>query len=187
MKLRKSNIAIEISFLAPEAMRHFIGGLFSNQQVRIGDKKSAVAFKVAQVEALPMPEFKPIMHYSCMSPVVISSKDDTARYARYLSPTDTVYEELFLNNLHHKAISAISHGLVDRFSLDDMESHFRLRSEKAFSKLITIKAGTMAESKIRGYLYDFELKAPLLWHHIGYLSGFGEKNSLGMGCGERNR
>ena len=52
------------------------------------------------------------------------------------------------------------------------------------SKLITIKRNTPHETKVRGFLYSFKLKAPLDIHRIGYYAGFGEKNSMGFGWGE---
>lgn len=33
-------------------------------------------------------------------------------------------------------------------------------------------------------MYNFELEATAELIRIGYLAGFGEKNSLGMGCGK---
>ena len=55
---------------------------------------------------------------------------------------------------------------------------------KPKSRLITIKANTPHESKLRGYLFDFKIKAPAEVIKLGYYAGFGEKNSLGFGCCE---
>jgi CRISPR-associated endoribonuclease Cas6 len=49
------------------------------------------------------------------------------------------------------------------------------------SKLITIKQDTLEQSKIRGYLFDFELTALPEIHHLILSCGAGEKNSLGFG------
>lgn len=68
-------------------------------------------------------------------------------------------------------------------SIEKMAYHFELLSEPK-SKLITIKSGTAEESQLRGYLYKFRLSAPVNLMRMGYYAGFGEKNSLGFGCGE---
>lgn len=179
--LKTKQLSLEVSFLAPEVMQHFISGLFSNQTFRLGDKKSVVSFRVEQVEAIPMPEFKPVMEYKCLSPVIISTKTAESRYAQYLAPGRAEYESLFVNNLENKVRVAIHHGLIEPGKQNDIHPTFKLIGE-AHSKNITIKADTPNESQIRGYLYNFQMQAPQLWHRIGYLGGFGEKNSLGMGC-----
>ena len=64
------------------------------------------------------------------------------------------------------------------------QTKLALEGKKVKSRLETIKAGTNAETKVRGYQYAFKLKAPEPLVRIGLLAGFGEKNSLGFGCGE---
>lgn len=49
------------------------------------------------------------------------------------------------------------------------------------SKLLKIKSGTANQSFIRGYIYSFRINAPKELIKIGYNSGFGEKNSIGLG------
>ena len=56
-----------------------------------------------------------------------------------------------------------------------------------FSLLVLLGGAFMStrqESKPRGYLYRFRIKAPKELIRMGYYAGFGEKNSLGFGCGE---
>lgn len=182
MKLQTDKVELEVRFLAPDALRHFISGLFSQQQLRIGDKKSSVGFKVEQVEALPLPDFKTTMAYRTLSPLLVSYKAENERNAHYFSPNEKGYDELFLNNLQRKTITAISHGLVKSFAIDAITPNFKLLDTPPKSNKLTIKANTPSETQIRAFMYHFELTAPLLWHQIGYLGGFGEKNSLGLGC-----
>lgn len=182
MKLLTEKAELEVSFLAPEAIQHFVSGLFSNQHFRIGDKQSAVNFRVEKVEAVPLPLFEQTMIYRTLSPILVSYKTDDARNAHYYKPQENEYNTLFLNNLKQKAVSVISHGLIQSFEPGNGELSFKLSDSKVRSNLIKIKADTPAETRIRGFLYSFELTAPLLLHKIGYLGGFGEKNSLGLGC-----
>ena len=55
---------------------------------------------------------------------------------------------------------------------------------KPKSKLIKIKTDTPQQTHIKGFLFDFKLSAPVELMKLGYFAGFGEKNSLGFGCGE---
>ena len=49
------------------------------------------------------------------------------------------------------------------------------------SKLIAIKANTPYESRVRGYLFSFRMKAPLELMKMAYEGGIGEQCSQGFG------
>ena len=49
------------------------------------------------------------------------------------------------------------------------------------SVLITIKANTPQQTKVRGYRYDFEITLPIELMRLLYDCGIGEKNSMGFG------
>ncbi len=52
-------------------------------------------------------------------------------------------------------------------------------------RLVHLPRKDMRTIKVRGYLMDFELTAPVELLELGYFAGFGEKNSsLGFGCVE---
>lgn len=53
------------------------------------------------------------------------------------------------------------------------------------SKRITLKPGTPQQSKVKGYVYNFELTAPTEIHRLILAAGIGEKNSTGFGWVER--
>ena len=71
-----------------------------------------------------------------------------------------------------------------------MQFKIRLRCLDAYSgqppksKLITIKSGTAAQTKVKGWVFDFELDAPRELVEVGILAGFGKENAQGFGCGE---
>ena len=67
------------------------------------------------------------------------------------------------------------------FDMEDKEFSFELIDKKVKSKLITIKANTPYESRVRGYLCSFRLKAPLELMKIAYEGGVGEQCSQGFG------
>ncbi len=63
---------------------------------------------------------------------------------------------------------AIDHAYVERMN-------------GKIQKLITLKEGQSDETKIKGTLAPFRLKAPRELIEVGYECGFGEKNSQGFG------
>lgn len=181
-----SDIAeIFLSFYLPEAVSHFITGLFKDVHFSIGDRISAGAFNVSQVEKLVEAKIAETMMFSCTSPIVVSKNDENgSRYARYVSPEEPDYETLFLNNLTNKYIALVSAGIIPSAEgREAADMSFRCMG-KPRQKLIRIKSGTDSEISVRGYLFNFELTAPMELMRIGYYGGFGEKNSLGFGCCE---
>ena len=183
-----------VSFYPIDSLEYFITGLFNNQQFTIGDKKSKAAFTVNTVEKLPEPEFQNTMEFKSLSPILVSHKNnETQKYAEYKHPEDDNYGDLLIKNLVEKynafyGADANPFGVPNPERVKPLETDnfdYELKTlTKPKSRLITIKSGTKQESKLRGYLYNFRIKAPAELIRLGYYAGFGEKNSLGFGCGE---
>jgi CRISPR-associated endoribonuclease Cas6 len=173
---------IELSFLVPDAIQHFITGIFRNQHFTIGDQESRAAFVVKTVEAMPLPGFEEEMRFTTLSPMIVSRDVSGSRNAQYLEPTDGDFERIFFDNLVRKCVAATEAGLIN---CPDYKQQHDLRLEilsEPKKKGITIKPGTIMQTKIIGYMFDFRLTAAPDLIRLGYLAGFGEKNSLGMGC-----
>lgn len=181
--INSNTLVLILSFYPIEAMEHFITGLFQNQQFTLGDKKSQAAFAVQTIERTPEPNFLPTIKFKTLSPICISQKtDNNQKYAVYKHPKDKNYGQLLINNLFTKYNTFYAIKDKNQY-LDPEYNHcdFQL-SDAPKQKLITIKAGTPQESKLKGFLYQFSLKAPEQLLRFGYYAGFGEKNSLGFGC-----
>ena len=194
MKINSREVTMQVSFYPIDSLEYFVTGLFNNQQFTIGDKKSNAAFTVQTVEKLPEPEFKGTMEFKTLSPILISYKNnEDQKYAEYKHPEDDNYGELLLKNLVAKynafyeaeanPFGGSNPERVKPLETGDFDYEFKTLT-KPKSRLITIKSGTKQESKLRGYLYKFRLKATAELIRLGYYAGFGEKNSLGFGCGE---
>lgn len=176
------HVVLQIRFLIDKAAENFIKGLFLNQQFSIGDKISGVDFRVIRVETDTPPLFTETMTYRTLSPMCVSVRGE--RHAQYISPADPAFESLLFANLVSK-LSALPvlHENRPIQLIPDEEHGFTLLSEPK-SRLISIKSFTKDETRVRGYEFQFELKASPLLQEIGYYSGFGEKNSTGFGCVE---
>ncbi len=197
MHIESDVVKLIVSFYPIDSLEYFISGLFHHQEFSIGDKKSKASFKVRTVEKLSEPEFCAVMEFRSLSPVLIShKKSPEQKHADYKHPTSNHYGKLLMNNLAMKYQAFYGRGpeVIEDAQLDNKEEPVNGHPEygfevlsKAKSRLITIKSGTGQESKLRGYLYRFRLKAPSELIRLGYYAGFGEKNSLGFGCAETDK
>lgn len=185
-ELQGQEIQLKLGFMAEHAAESFIKGVFMNQHLGLGNRVNQVDMEVIKVEALPEPHFQEVMHYHALSPIVISRHEEGKQYAQYLHPADPAYADALLNNLVNKwagyqsvkELVGAGDGAED-WGENDLQ--FRLLSQEPRSKMITIKALTDQETKVRGFLYDFELQAPLELHRLLYAAGVGEKGSMGFG------
>lgn len=187
--LEGREVSFIISFHLPDAFENFIKGLFLTQVIEIADNKSKVRLKVSSVESL----VNPLMIYKenelinikvrPISVIVAGLRKEDGKY-NYLSPEDTRFTESLNYNWRSK-IATLFGEAVAGTALLMMEV---LPIEQPFkSRLITIKAGTDAQTKIRGWR-NFELKITGEKRFVDLLmnSGVGLYNSQGCGCVEVN-
>lgn len=180
---------IIVCFHLPKVAETFIKGLFMSQQIDIADRKSKTSFTVEQVESLPSPldlsqenqEVETLL--KPLSPIVCGLKNEKGNYD-FLSPTDERYEELLFVNWEEKCKAVfekeeIAHVMAGSF----IQILFYKNPPK--SRLITIKANTDAETKIRGF-NNFKIKIKGKQEAVELLvnSGVGLYNAQGMGCVE---
>lgn len=185
MVLQCPEVYLQLSFLVETAAEKFITGVFQHQHAGIGDSKSQVDFEVGRIEARPVP-VRATMELQTLSPIVVSAPDlsGSKMKARYLSPEEEDYKAYFLKNLIRKYESYASYTGNSISTGWEPTLDWELLPGRVKSRLETIKAGTKAESKVRGFDYRFRIQAPPPLMRIGLLAGFGEKNSLGFGFGE---
>ncbi len=176
IQILSDTIEWQISFLPEKSTQRFIQGLFSNQVFEIGDKKSAVQFIIRSVEVMPPPKFSKEMIFSTMSPICIKFRREDGK-TDYLLPTDVRSSYLIFN------------GLLDRYrsfygkSLDCNADDCSLQVlNEPKPVLLTIKAGTPEETKIKGYMFRFKVNAPIELMQLIYESGGGSLCAQGFGC-----
>lgn len=163
-----------ISFLPEKSTEKFIQGIFMNQTFQLGDKKSIIQFKIQSVEALPEVSYKEEMTFETLSPMCVSRNEPDGK-TTYLSPEEPCIKGALLISLLSKYKAFYGRDYVGKLDFD-----FTLLNQPK-QKLITIKAGTPCESKVKGFFCRFKVRAPEELMKILYQVGVGEKGSIGFG------
>lgn len=164
-----------INFLPEKSTTLFVQGLFADQHFTLGNRDYQVDFHVTNVELLPSVPLEPTMEWEAQSPVCV--KEHAGGRIIYLSPDAPNYSEAILRGLLSRYESLHGHP----FAGDTAGFRFELLSPQPKSALITIKAGTPQQTRIRGYRYRFRLTAPAELMHIASEGGIGEECSQGFG------
>ncbi|MEP6467324.1 MAG: CRISPR-associated endoribonuclease Cas6, partial [Parafilimonas sp.] len=181
MLLQNNKASVTVCFHVPYAAENFVKGLFMHQQLDIADYKSRVQFNVQQVEMLPVNGETintPVM-LQPLSPVVVGRKNIRGNYD-YLSPTDADYAYWLLYNWKEKYATVYKNDAEEIFKQVEV---IIINADKARSRLITIKAGTAEETRIRGFIgFRLEVKAPKDVLELALNAGLGLYNAMGCGC-----
>lgn len=166
----------QISFLPEKSTQNFIQSVFMDQTFEIGDRRSVVRFTVRNVEVMPEPEYQDEMIFRTMTPICLKSIDQN-KNIKYLSPLDEGAKFILLNGLKDRYLSYYGK------SIPLIEENCLLNVlNTPVSELITIKAHTKQETKVRGYMCTFKILAPKELLKLMYESGAGSLCAQGFGC-----
>lgn len=185
MTLLDEQISFVVCFHMPEASRNFIEGLFRSEEIVIADKKSKVQFSVQSITAqdnplkdIPANEIISVM-VKPISPIVIGEKQDTGHYT-FLAPDDDRFTKQLINSWRSKIEANYNDSIaVDAVLLAEIEKY----RNPWRSRLVTIKAATPEETKIRGFLnFKIKLTAERQFIDLVLNAGMGLYSAQGMGC-----
>ncbi len=180
-----TSVEFTISFHLPEASRTFIEGLFRSERITIADKKSKVHFKVAAVLSQPSiwngEQEAQIVRKTVRtaSAIVSGNKKENGQYD-FLSPADEGYtdtlEYSWRNKIQTLYDDETAQNALLKIDVEYFQNPYR-------SRLVTIKADTPEETKLKSYL-NFKLKLTGEKRFVDVLlnSGAGVYNAQGMGC-----
>ncbi|MEH6659600.1 CRISPR-associated endoribonuclease Cas6 [Leeuwenhoekiella marinoflava] len=185
MVLQFPIVSFFINFHLPEASQHFVKGLFQSRRITIADANSKVNFEIKNIEALqePLKKYKTrdIIELNCkaLSPMVCGIKNENNNY-NFLHPEEDKFSESLVYNWRQKIEANYDlQTAEDALLLTEIDFY---KNNKARSRLITIKTGTPAETKIRGFLnFKLNLKAEKRFIEILQNCGAGLYNAQGMG------
>ena len=179
MSSSESLLHVTLSSPKAEFIEHLVIGLLQEPLVWIGNER----FRVETVRKLDQPELTDDMRFIMLSPLVCTTKREPLQYPQFLFPGDDEFERVVLENLCRKYQVLLGRSFScdsDQFSLT-LDQGYVERLDGKVQKLITVKEGRSDETKIKGTLAPFHLKAPRELVEVGYECGFGEKNSQGFG------
>jgi CRISPR-associated endoribonuclease Cas6 len=175
LKIVSDTIEWYISFVPEISTREFIQGIFKEQEFELGNRQARIRCRVQSIERIPPPIFKENMMFETLSPMCLTLKRENGT-DEYVAPTHPMARELILQNLLDKYKAFTGNDFPEKNVAFDFEV-----TGKPRSSLITIKADTPQESKIRGFSCQFTMTAPEEIMQIAYDGGIGGKNSLGFG------
>lgn len=184
-RLMSNELSFNVAFHLPQAMESFVKGLFQSEQIDIADKKSKASFAVKSVESLPNPlqqhseNAMVSIRLKPLSPIVAGVQNNKGNYD-FLSPHDSRFTESLIYNWRSK-IATCYNDAIGTAALLMMEV---IPAKQPFkSRLITIKADTPEQTKIRGWM-NFTLKVTAERRFVELLlnAGVGVYNSMGSGC-----
>lgn len=187
--LQSNELSFQITFHLPKAAESFIKGLFQSEKLDIADRISKGRFTVQSIKTLPSPlesykenEITQVV-LRPLSPVVAGLMKDNGKYD-FLPPDDPRFAESLIYNWRSK-IETCYDKATAQGALLIMEQKARKLPPR--SRLITVKAGTEAETKIRGWMnVDLSVTAEKRFIEILLNAGVGVYNAQGMGCVEGN-
>lgn len=180
IQILSDTVEWQISFLPEKSTEEFIKGVFNNQIFEIGDKHSCVQFIVKSVEIIPLPDFNESMQFSTMSPMCLKFKREDGKID-YISPKDVRAKRILFVGLADKYSSL--YGVKSQYSIDDII--FDVFNEPK-PVLVTMKYGTSNQTKVKGYMFKFRIKAPIELLKVMYDGGAGSLCSQGFGCLKEN-
>ena len=167
----------QVSFYVDEQVEKFVMGLFQQQRLEVVTPEGRIDFDVQNVEILPKQSFSETMRFRATMPICISEQTVTDKQAQYRPPSHENFERLFFNNLKRKYQAFTNQQGVENTPALSL----KILSTPRMKGLTTIKRTMPRPTKTIGYIFDFEITAPVEWLRIGYYAGFGGKNSSGFG------
>lgn len=180
LELLSDQVEWQIGFLPEKSTQQFIEGLFQNRVIEVGNRQSKVQFEVRNLEVLPTLEYMDSMTFDALSPISVSQKDELGRdcYPKDGEEFKTAQwvKERMLQNLINKYEAFYGCEYEGERSLD-----FEALNEPK-SALVTIKAETPQETRVRGFMCKTILRCPEELMRIAYECGLGEANGQGFGC-----
>lgn len=180
VELLSGKVEWQIGFQPEKSTQRFIEGLFQKRVFEVGNRQSVVQFQVENIEMMSPPDYSDTMTFETLSPISVSKRLEDGRdyypqNGEEFGKADWVRDRLLQNLLDkYEAIEGKSYegdSFLDMMTLSEPKS-----------SLVTIKAGTPQETKVRGFMCKLAIHCPTELMRIAYESGLGEGNSQGFGC-----
>jgi CRISPR-associated endoribonuclease Cas6 len=180
IKFLDGHLQWRISFCVEEAIEKLIFNVFQNRKFNLVTTSGTLECVVQSVELLPPPRFSEKMRFCASMPICLYEMTSHTKYPLFIKPNDKNFEALFLKDLRNKLDLMFPQN--NHFST--IRPMIKILSAPKSKKFEIIKKGSSKLTSIQGYIFNFEITAPIEWIKIGYYAGFGEDNSSGFGYAE---
>ncbi|NTW63346.1 MAG: CRISPR-associated endoribonuclease Cas6 [Chlorobiaceae bacterium] len=179
MSSGERQLHLTISSPKDEFIEHLILGLLHEPFVSVGKE----LFRLETVRKLDPPAFAEDMRFVMLSPLVCATKSTPDQHPQYLFPNDPDFKRVLVANLcrKHEVLRGKPMACNEAEVMFELDPDYVAKVNGKVQKLITLKEGRSDESKVKGTLAPFRIRAPRELIEIGYECGFGEKNSQGFG------
>lgn len=177
LQINSDTVEWYISFLPEKSTQQFIQGIFMEQTFQLGNKQNTVQFHVKSIEMLPALGCEEEAEFRTLSPMCISRREENGKTS-YLTPVDPYAKGAILMSLLNRYV--VYYGKPYQGTLD---YDFIVQDEPK-PKLITIKADTPQQTRVKGYHCSFKMRVSKELMRIMYESGIAEKGSSGFGMVE---
>jgi CRISPR-associated endoribonuclease Cas6 len=163
----------------------FVIGLFRSQTIEIATSATYGKFQVEEIERVDYPPLHSPMKFVALSPFTASTMRNFngALTTCYLRPDDSALNDTLKQNAIRKyQIIHKSMPPTQEFSATIDPGYMAQRGGiEGVSKIVTVKEGTSAETKIYAILAPLSISGDLGLMDTVLQAGLGNKNSLGFG------
>jgi CRISPR-associated endoribonuclease Cas6 len=177
LEIRSSQVSWYISSPDETFLQHLVTGLFQRANLNIDGQ----IFITDTVRTCQTPEFTEKMMFTCLSPIVVSTKTEKfGKLQKHFYRADELdFGEGIRKNLINKykalyGVEPLNTHLKFQFNSDFLQR----KGEQAY-KLVHIK-----DTQIKAVMAPFTVEGSIELIQLGYEAGFGERGSQGFGMVE---
>lgn len=174
LQINVPRIQFWASFLPEVGTRELLNQMVLGQVFSIGDKKSAVSFRLTEISDVSPVRFMDCMEYQSLAPVVVKALRQN-QTLEYLAPQNPYYAQFIYD------------GLVDRWEqfyrcpFDGIRGfNFKLLAPER-RKAVNVCVDTPNAVKEVGYMLKFRIEMDPMLQEFAYLLGIGDDLDKGFG------
>lgn len=182
-KLLGNQVKLGFSIYIDPSFEQQLVSLFRQVPLQLGTLEGEPAqFEVKHWQVLNRPIFKENMQFKAISPISITTVEETKTTNPYVLPDNADYDVSFFNHIIRRFKAAKQFRSLAALKLIDpaFPMHYKLQGQ-AKSRLIHLKSNTDGIQQLRGFAYEFEVTMPVTVMEFCYYAGFGEYPHLGFG------
>lgn len=174
LEINVPRIQFWVSLLPEIGTRQFLEESLLGVEFSVGDCKSAVSFRVTEIDNISPVEYNDVMEYQSLAPIVVKALRQN-NTLEYLSPTNPVFAQFLVDGLIERWEAYYKMPYTGHRGFD-----FALLCEER-RKAVAIFPDTAMQKKVIGYMIKFYLAMAPELQEFAYTSGIGDDIQFGFG------